>query len=208
MSKGEATKQLIIDEAFALASRIGVGMLSIGMLAERTGMSKSGLFAHFGSKEELQLAVLRAAGQRFGEIVVGPALRLPRGVGRLRAIVLNWLEWTRSAELPGGCVINAAAAEFDDQPGALRDEVRRNLLALRELLTDTVRKAIGCGDLRADTDPDQFVFELTGIYQAAQQSRRLLNDPNADQRALTAFERLVADYASASPTPNAKEPSP
>jgi AcrR family transcriptional regulator len=95
------------------------------MLAERTKMSKSGLFAHFGSKEELQLAVLREAQQRFAEVVLRPAFRQPRGLARLRAIVVNWLDWTRAANLPGGCVINAAAAEFDDQPGPLRDEVRK-----------------------------------------------------------------------------------
>lgn len=178
-----------------MASCIGVGGLSIGVLAERTGMSKSGLFAHFGSKEELQLAVLREAQQRFAEVVLRPAFRRPRGLERLRAIVVNWLDWTREANLPGGCVINAAAAEFDDQPGALRDEVRNGMLALRRTLADTVAKAVATGELRADTDVDQFAFELEGIYQVAQQSRRLLNDPDADRRALVAFDRLVRDHA-------------
>ena len=195
MGKGEQTRQAILDEAFSLASCVGVGGLSIGILAERTKMSKSGLFAHFGSKEELQLAVLREAQQRFAEVVLRPAFRQPRGVARLRAIVLNWLDWTRAANLPGGCVINAAAAEFDDQPGALRDEVRRGLIALRRTLVETVAKAVEAGDLRPDTDPEQFAFELEGIYQVAQQSRRLLNDPDADRRALFAFKRLVRDYA-------------
>jgi AcrR family transcriptional regulator len=169
--------------------------LSIGMLAERTKMSKSGLFAHFGSKEELQLAVLREAQQRFAEVVLRPAFRQPRGLERLRAIVVNWLDWTREANLPGGCVINAAAAEFDDQPGPLRDEVRNGLLALRRTLVATVAKAVATGELRADTDAEQFAFEMEGIYQVAQQSRRLLNDPDADRRALVAFDRLVRDYA-------------
>jgi AcrR family transcriptional regulator len=195
MGKGEQTRQAILDQAFSLASCIGVGGLSIGVLAERTQMSKSGLFAHFGSKEELQLAVLRESQQRFAEIVLRPALRLPRGVARLRAIVINWLDWTRVANLPGGCVINAAAAEFDDQPGPLRDEVRNSLLALRRTLADTVAKAVAAGDLRPDTDAEQFAFELEGIYQVTQQSRRLLNDPDADRRALAAFDRLVRDHA-------------
>lgn len=195
MGKGEQTRQAILDEAFSLASCIGVGGLSIGVLAERTKMSKSGLFAHFGSKEELQLAVLRESQRRFGEVVLRPALRQPRGLARLRAMLVNWLDWTQSANLPGGCVINAAAAEFDDQPGALRDEVRNALLALRRSLGEIVAKAIETGELRPDTDIEQFVFELNGIYQATQQNRRLFNDPDADRRALAAFDRLVRDSA-------------
>ncbi len=195
MGKGEQTRQAILDEAFSMASCIGVGALSIGVLAERRKMSKSGLFAHFGSKEELQLAVLREAQQRFADIVLRPAFRLPRGLPRLRAIVVNWLSWTREANLPGGCVINAAAAEFDDQPGPLRDEVKNGLLALRRVLAETAAKAVETGELRPDTDVDQLAFELEGIYQVAQQSRRLLDDPDADRRALVAFDRLVADHA-------------
>lgn len=195
MSKGEQTRQAILDEAFSMASRIGVGALSIGVLAERMRMSKSGLFAHFGSKEELQLAVLRESQARFAEVVLRPALRLPRGLGRLRAMVINWLDWTRAVNLPGGCVINAAALEFDDQPGPLRDEVRNSLLALRRTLAETVANAVETGELRPDIDIEQFVFELNGIYQATQQNRRLLSDPDADRRALAAFDRLVRDHA-------------
>lgn len=195
MGKGEQTRQAILDEAFSLASCVGVGGLSIGVLAERTRLSKSGLFAHFGSKEELQLAVLRESQARFAEVVLRPALRQPRGLARLRAVIVNWLDWTRAVNLPGGCVINAAAAEFDDQPGPLRDEVRNALLALRRSLGEMVAKAIEAGVLRQDTDIEQFVFELNGIYQATQQNRRLFNDPDADRRALAAFDRLVRDYA-------------
>ncbi|MDP2132282.1 MAG: TetR/AcrR family transcriptional regulator [Sulfuritalea sp.] len=195
MGKGEQTRQAILDEAFSLASCVGVGGLSIGVLAERTRLSKSGLFAHFGSKEELQLAVLRESQARFAEVVLRPALRQPRGLARLRAVIVNWLDWTRAVNLPGGCVINAAAAEFDDQPGPLRDEVRNALLALRRSLGEMVAKAIEAGELRQDTDIEQFVFELNGIYQATQQNRRLFNDPDADRRALAAFDRLVRDYA-------------
>ena len=195
MGKGEQTRQAILDEAFAMASCIGVGGLSIGALAERAHMSKSGVFAHFGSKEDLQLAVLRESQARLADAVVRPALRQPRGLARLRAIVTNWLDWTRACNLPGGCVINAAAAEFDDQPGPLRDEVRNSLQALSHSLGQTVAKAVEAGELRADIDIDQFVFELNGIYQATQQRRRLFDDPDADRRALVAFDRLVRDYA-------------
>ena len=195
MGKGEQTRQAIVDEAFSLASQIGVSGLSIGVLAERRRMSKSGLFAHFGSKEELQLAVLRESQERFADAVLRPALSEPRGLPRLRAVFLNWLDWTRTANLPGGCVINSAAAEFDDQPGPLRDEVRRALLALRQTLTTLVARAVEVGDLRADTDVQQFVFEVSGIYQATHQARRMLDDPEAARRALAAFDRLVQDYA-------------
>lgn len=194
MGKGEQTRQVIIDEAFSLASCVGVSGLSIGVLAERTKMSKSGLFAHFGSKEELQLAVLRESQDRFAEAVVRPALREPRGLPRLRAVLANWLDWTRAVNLPGGCVINAAAAEFDDQPGPLRDEVRNAMHALQQTLGVLVAKCIEVGDLRPDTDVEQFVFELSGIYQATQQQRRLFNNPDAGRRAMAAFERLVRDH--------------
>lgn len=195
MGKGEQTRQAILDEAFSLASCIGIGALSIGVLAERTHMSKSGLFAHFGSKEELQLAVLREAQTRFAELVLRPAFRQPRGIVRLRAILVNWLDWTSAANLPGGCVVNAAAQEFDDQPGALREEVKNGLQALRRALAEAVGFAVASGELRPDTDIDQFVFELNGIYQAAHQSRRILDDPDAGRRALIAFDRLVRDQA-------------
>lgn len=195
MGKGEQTRQVILEEAFSLASNIGLEALSLGVLAERTGLSKSGLFAHFGSKEELQLAVLRHAQSRFAEIVVRPALRAARGVKRLRAIVTNWLDWTRLASVPGGCVINAAASEFDDQPGPLRDEVRNALQTLHRTLKDTVAKAVETGELRPDTDIEQFVFELNGIYQVTHQRRRLFNDPDADRRAMIALDRLVRDNA-------------
>lgn len=178
-----------------MASCVGVGGLSIGGLAERTKMSKSGLFAHFGSKEELQLAVLRESQQRFIDIVLRPAFRQPRGLTRLRAIIINWLDWTRVANLPGGCVMNAAAAEFDDQPGPLREEVKNGLLALRRTLAETLAKAVEIGELRPDTDIEQFVFELEGIYKVTQQSRRLFEDPEADRRAGIAFDRLVRDCA-------------
>lgn len=127
------------------------------------------------------------------------ALREPRGLARLRAIVVNWLNWTRAVNLPGGCVINAAAAEFDDQPGPLREEVKKGLLALRRTLADAVGKAVEIGELRRDIDIDQFVFELGRIYQVTHQSRRLFNDPDADRRALVAFDRLVRDNAAILP---------
>ena len=195
MGKGEETRQAILDEALALCSQVGVSGLSIGALADRAGMSKSGLFAHFGSKEELQIAVLREGQQRFIDTVVRPALKAPRGIARLRAILANWLDWTRRAQLPGGCPMNAAAQEFDDQPGAVRDTVEAGLADGRRMLANAVRLAIEAGELRPDTDVGQFVFEFSGIVLVAMQGQRLFKDKDANRRALDAFERLVRDFA-------------
>ena len=195
MGKGEETRQGILDEALALASQVGVSGLSIGALADKAGMSKSGLFAHFGSKEEMQIAVLREGQQRFVDTVVRPALKSPRGIARLRAILTNWIDWTRRAKLPGGCPMNAAANEFDDQPGPVRDAVEAGLADGRRLLANAVRLAIEAGELRPDTDVDQFVFEFSGIVLVTMQGQRLFREKDASQRALDAFERLVRDYA-------------
>jgi len=195
MGKGEETRQAILDEAVALCSQIGVSGLSIGALADKAGMSKSGLFAHFGSKEELQIAVLRESQQRFVDTVVRPALKAPRGIARLRAILANWLDWTNRAQLPGGCPLNAAANEFDDQPGPVRDAVEAGLADGRRLLANAVRLAVEAGELRPDTDIEQFVFEFTGIVLVSMQNQRLFKDKDANRRALEAFERLVRDYS-------------
>jgi AcrR family transcriptional regulator len=194
MGKGEETRQAILDEALALCSQVGVSGLSIGALADKAGMSKSGVFAHFGSKEELQIAVMRESQQRFVDIVVRPALKAPRGIARLRAIFTNWLDWTERAQLPGGCPMNAAAQEFDDQPGPVRDAVEAGLADGHRLLANAVRMAIEAGELRPDTDIDQFVFEFTGLTLANMQSKRLFKDRDANRRALDAFERLVRDH--------------
>ena len=116
-TRGEQTRTAILDEALKVASRLGLEGLTIGGLAEATGMSKSGLFAHFGSREGLQLAVLEHAAQRFGEKVLRPALQIERGLPRLRSMFERWLEWAVATGLPGGYIMIAAAAEYDDRPG-------------------------------------------------------------------------------------------
>jgi AcrR family transcriptional regulator len=195
MGKGEETRQAILDAALVLSSQVGISGLSIGMLADKASMSKSGLFAHFGSKEELQIAVVRESQQRFVDTVVRPALKAPRGVARLHALFSNWLDWTSRAQLPGGCPLNAAANEFDDQPGPVRDAVEAGLNEGRRMLANAVRLAIETGDLRADTDVDQVVFEFTGIELVTMQNKRLFRDKDAHRRAVDAFERLLRDYA-------------
>lgn len=198
MGKGEDTRQAILDSAIALASQVGISGLSVGTLAERSGMSKSGLFAHFGSKEEMQLAVVRATQELFLETVMRPALREKRGLPRLRAIVANWLVWSRRSRLPGGCPLAAAAHEFDGQPGPVRDEVAHALGLWRRALVDAVGKCIEAGDLRPDTPVDQVAFELNGIVLGSLQDSQLFQDPESERRALAAFDRLMSHYA---PTP-------
>lgn len=195
ISKGEQTRTAILDEALKVASRLGLEGLTIGTLADATGMSKSGLFAHFGSREGLQLAVLEHAAQRYGEQVLMPVLRIERGLPRLRAMFERWLDWAIASGLPGGCIMIAAAAEYDDRPGPIRDAVIANQHRGDAVIQKAVRLAIEEGHLREDTDPEQIAFELLGIVLATHNHRRLLGDKEARKRALVAFEQLVARHA-------------
>lgn len=194
-SKGEQTRTAILDEALKVASKLGLEGLTIGTLADATGMSKSGLFAHFGSREDLQLAVLEHAAQRYGEQVLMPALRIERGVPRLRAMFERWLEWAIASGLPGGCIMIAAAAEYDDRPGPIRDAVIANQHRGNAVIRKAARLAVEEGHLRSDTDPEQIAFELLGIVLAAHNHRRLLGDRETRKRSLVAFEQLIARHA-------------
>jgi AcrR family transcriptional regulator len=201
MRKGEQTRTLILNEAVALASRVGLQGLSIGSLADRLAMSKSGLFAHFGSKEDLQLLTLKQAQALFFEEVFSPALKQPRGLPRLRALFSNWLEWVkRNDDLPGGCLMLAASAEYDDRPGAVRDLLVAGQRELRGAIAKAIRIAIDEGHLEPDTDPWQLTFELFGIILAAHHDFRLLGDARALKRASTALERLIEVHRAAAPS--------
>jgi len=198
LSKGEQTRATILDAAVKLASRDGLDSLTIGTLADTTGLSKSGLFAHFGSREELQLAVLAHGEALFGSRVLQPALAQPRGVARLRALFANWLDWTGSSER-GGCVMLGAAAEFDDRPGPVRDALVRGQRAWSAVLQKAVRIAIEEGQLRPDTDVEQFVFECFGIALSFHHHARLLGDARARRKALAAHEELITRHLAAAP---------
>lgn len=190
MSKGEETKQAILDQAIDIASEVGLQKLSIGALAHATGMSKSGLFAHFQSKEQLQLQVLEEARRRFIDLVIAPALKKPRGVARIRAIFDNTMRrWER--ELPGGCIFYAVSAELDDQPGPARDYLVQIQRDQRETLKRAAQIAIEEGQLREDLDVDQFVFEWASITAAYHHFGRLMQDPDAERRAYRAFDSLL-----------------
>jgi len=194
-TKGEQTRAAILDQALQIASKLGLEGLTIGSLADATGMSKSGLFAHFGSREDLQLAVLEHAAQIYGQRVFLPALKIARGLPRLRALFERWLDWTLASGLPGGCIMISAAAEYDDRPGPIRDAVIANQHRGTAISEKAVRLAIEEGHLRADTDPEQIAFEMLGIVLASHNHRRLLGDSAARKRALTAFEQLVGRHA-------------
>ncbi|OGA66651.1 MAG: TetR family transcriptional regulator [Betaproteobacteria bacterium RIFCSPLOWO2_12_FULL_65_14] len=194
-AKGERTRAAILDEALRLVSKSGLDGLTIGTLAEATGLSKSGLFAHFGSREELLLAVLAHGQAQFGEVVFQPALAKPRGLPRVRAMFVNWLDWTESAELPGGCPMIGGATEFDDKPGPVRDMLAGGQRAWIETLKRAVRQAVEEGQLANDTDPEQIAFEMFGIALVVHHHRRLLGYRKARERALAALDSLFQRYA-------------
>jgi AcrR family transcriptional regulator len=194
-TKGERTRAAILDVALRLVSKAGLDGLTIGTLADATGMSKSGLFAHFGSRDELLLAVLAHGQDRFGEVVFQPAMVKPRGLPRLRAMFVNWLDWTQSAELPGGCPMIGGASEFDDKPGPVRDMLAGGQRTWIETLKRAVRQAVEARQLAADTDPEQIAFEMFGIALVVHHHRRLLGYRKARERALAALDSLFQRHA-------------
>jgi AcrR family transcriptional regulator len=194
-TKGERTRAAILDVALRLVSKAGLDGLTIGTLAEATGMSKSGLFAHFGSREELLLAVLAHGQAQFGEVVFQPAMAKPRGLPRLRAMFVNWLAWTESAELPGGCPMIGGATEFDDRPGPVREMLAGGQRSWIETLKRAVRQAIDEGQLEPGTDPEQIAFEMFGIALVVHHHRRLLGYKKARERALTALDSLFRRHS-------------
>jgi AcrR family transcriptional regulator len=190
-SKGAETREAILAHALGLATRIGFEGLTIGRLAEDLRMSKSGLFAHFRSKEALQLDILRMAGARMVESVVKPALTVPRGEPRVRALFERWLAWEQSPSLPGGCPFMAASFELDDRPGPVRDFVVQNLRDWMDTLAGAARIAVNEGHFRADLDCEQFAHDCQGIGLAFVHASRLMRDPKAHARAASAFETLL-----------------
>lgn len=194
-SKGEETRRNILQSSLAMASRLGLDGLSIGSVAKEVGMSKSGLFAHFDSKEDLQLQVLHTGVEHFVRQVVTPALMEPRGEPRIRALFENWLSW--SSYLPGGCPFIAAAAEVDDKPGPLRDYLAASQKDWLAVLANAARIAKEEGHFRADVDPEQFSYRMNGVLLAHHHSARLLRDPESEERARSSFGELLAGVRSA-----------
>jgi AcrR family transcriptional regulator len=190
VAKGEETRRRILEHALEMASVVGLGGLSIGELAKVAKMSKSGLFAHFASKEELQLQVLATAAERFIDCVVAPALREPRGEPRLRALLGYWIEWEKTRS--GGCPFVAVTYELDDCPGPLRDALVASQQDWIGTLATAARIAIDEGHFRGDLDTEQLAHEIYGCFLAFHMYYRLLHDPRAEERAQVAFERILA----------------
>ncbi|AKU90855.1 TetR/AcrR family transcriptional regulator [Vulgatibacter incomptus] len=191
MRKGDFTRQAILDHAVKSASKVGLDGLSIGVLATELGMSKSGLFAHFASKEALKVEVLERAAVMFYETVMLPALAAERGLPRIRAIFTRWMDWAEHAGLLGGCIFVAAAVELDDQPGAARETLVRTQADWLDALAKSAEIAMGVGHFRPELDPDQFAHELYATMLGLYHASRLMRDPRARERAVQSFEALV-----------------
>ena len=189
MAKGEQTRRAILARAFEIAKTSGLSGLSIGRLAEETGLSKSGLFAHFGSKEALCVAVVEEAAQQFVEFVMAPALQKPRGEPRIRALFERWVEW---GQQPGGCFFVSAVAELDDQPGPARDALVQACRDWLDALATAARITVTEGQFRADVDPDQFAFEVYSAMLGFHTYQKFLRAPASLSRAREALERLLS----------------
>ena len=191
MSKGIQTHQAILDHATRLASQVGLGGLTIGALADEMDLSKSGLFAHFLSKEALQMQVLDHGAEAFVEAVVRPALKAPRGVPRLRVLFEGWIDWARSRPLPGGCLFVAAATELDDRPGPVRDRLVQLQRDWLNVIAVSFDKGKTKGHFKADADGMQFAHDLYGVMLAYHHASRLFKDPEAEPRARRGFDALL-----------------
>jgi AcrR family transcriptional regulator len=192
VAKGTNTRAAILDRGVRLATQVGLEGLTIGRLATELHLSKSGLFAHFRSKEALQIQVLDAAAERFVEEVVKPAVREPRGEPRVRALFDRWLGWARSNSGPGGCLFVAAAAELDDRPGPVRDRLVALQKGWLEMIAIVFRTGVTEGVFRTDLDPEEFAHDLYAVMLGFHHAKRLLKDPRAEARAQAAFGRLLA----------------
>ena len=189
--RSELTLAAILDTSLAMAAADGLDSLTIGEVAKRLGLSKSGVFSRVGSREALQSAVIEEYGRRFLQDVFTPAMREPRGLPRLNAIMRLWLQRARDVEIRSGCLYCAGAFEFDDREGPLRDLLLTHVLRWRAALKRTVLQAIEAGHLVDDLDPDQLVFELDGLFVSLMREARFLRDPRAADRCWTAYERLI-----------------
>jgi AcrR family transcriptional regulator len=189
--KGQQTRSAILEAALGLASHVGLEGLSIGALAEMTGMSKSGVFAHFGSREELQISVIREYHAKFEEEVFYPSIRDARGLPRLQALFDRWVKRV-SVELDSGCIYISGAVEFDDRPGPVRDALADMVLAWHQALERAIRLAIEAGHLLPDSDAGQILFELHGLILALHHDARFLRNPGALDRAQVGFLRIAA----------------
>jgi AcrR family transcriptional regulator len=186
-----STHERILHQGLALMSQSGLNGVTLGVLANQAGMSKSGLFAHFRSKEDVQIGLLTYMAEFAADRVARPSMAAADGLPRLRALVRNWFGWAERAGLPGGCPVAAGLFEFDDVEGRVRNKILEMEAAWRRTLIEVVRRAVKLGHLRHDLDVNQFVWELCGIYLAHHAAHRFLRSADADSRAQTAFQALL-----------------
>ncbi len=197
--KGLQTKAVIVEAALGLATQIGLEGLSIGVLAEVTQMSKSGVFAHFGSREELQISVVREYHTRFEQEVFYPALQAARGLPRLRALFGNWMKRT-SVEIDSGCIYISGAVEFDDRPGPVRDAIASSVKTWLAAVHRAVTSAQEEGHLHTDGNPQQILFEIHGLILALHYEARFLKTPGSIDRAWQGFENILQRYGAVAHT--------
>lgn len=190
LRKGEQTRASILGVALDMAARDGLEGLTIGLLAERMGMSKSGVFAHFGSREDLQIGVLRLYHQQFEQEVFQPSLREPRGLPRLQALFMRWIE-RMSHEIASGCIYISGAVEYDDRPGPIRDQLVAMVQLWQQALQRSARQAIDEGHLHPDTDAEQLIFEMYGLVLALHHDARFIRSPRAVAHAQAGVTRLI-----------------
>ncbi len=193
LQKGQQTKQLIIDAALGLAEQIGLEGLSIGALAEVTHMSKSGVFAHFGSREELQISVIREYDRRFADEVFFPAMNEPQGLPRVRALFANWMKRV-AVEIQSGCIFISGAVEFDDRPGPVRDALASSVQTWLAAMYRAVVQAKDHGHLVGDADEKQMAFEIHGLILALHYEARFLKNRGAIDHANTGFANILLRY--------------
>jgi AcrR family transcriptional regulator len=203
MRKGELTRAAILDVALGLASRDGLEGLTIGLLADKMNMSKSGVFAHFGSREDLQIEVLKLYHHHFEQEIFYPSMKEPRGLPRLQAMFARWVERV-TVEIASGCIYISGAVEYDDRPGAIREELVGMVRAWQNALLRCVEQATEMKHLRADTDPQQLVYEMYGLVLALHHDARFLKRPGSVDRAQAGFERLIESYRNAAANPQEK----
>ena len=193
MRKGELTRAAILETALELASREGLEGLTIGLLADQMHMSKSGVFAHFGSREDLQLEVIKLYHANFEQEVFYPSLKETRGLPRLQSMFLLWVNRV-SIEIASGCIYISGAVEYDDKPGELREKLSAMVATWQQALRRATVQAIECGDLKPDANPDQLVFEMYGLILALHHDARFLKIPESFERVQHGFRRLMTDY--------------
>jgi AcrR family transcriptional regulator len=191
MGKSEITREALLDAALYEASLSGIARLTLAPVAAAAGRSKGGLLRHFPSKESLQIAVLEHALSSFRHYVLEPALPMPSGLPRLRAIMENWLSWTERAGLPGGCPILSSQYAFDDRDSAVCAHVREAWTSWQSYLRRQASKAQEASQLPPGLTPEALAMLMVGLKATAQMESRLLKDDDANRRALRLFDHLT-----------------